>query len=133
MLTNAKNLRGLVIRATDGELGTVDDLYFDDDTWAIRYLTVETGDWLAGRSVLISPFSILRVDWHGQRVDVALTKEQVRKSPDISTHAPISRIHESAYLSYYGYPYYWDGPHMGGDADLPYQAYQAAMAPTASA
>src|SRR5580658_2921467 len=130
MLTNTKDLKGLVIRATDGELGTVDDLYFDDNTWAIRYLTVETGDWLAGRPVLISPFSILRVDWQGQRVDVALMKEQVQKSPDISTQAPISRIHESAYLSYYGYPYYWDGPHMWGDADLP---YQAALAATKSA
>ena len=46
MLTNITHLQGLTIRATDGELGTVDQLYFDDETWAIRYLTVDTGGWL---------------------------------------------------------------------------------------
>ena len=55
MLTNANHLKGLVIQATDGEIGTVDQFYFDDETWAIRYLTVETGGWLGGRQVLISP------------------------------------------------------------------------------
>ena len=58
MFTNAAQLKGFVIRATDGELGTVDQLYFDDETWAIRYLTVDTGGWLGGRHVLISPMSI---------------------------------------------------------------------------
>ena len=128
MLTNTSDLKGLVIRAKDGELGTVDEVYFDDEDWAVRYVTVETGDWLGGRSVLISPFSIIRADWQARRLDVALTKHQVEKSPDISTHAPISRMHESAYLSYYGYPYYWDGPHMWGEADLPYQTAMAASA-----
>ena len=47
MLTNTTNLKGLVIRATDGEVGTVDQLYFDDESWAIRYLTVKTGSWPA--------------------------------------------------------------------------------------
>ena len=58
MLTNATHLKGLVIRATDGELGSVDQFYFDDETWAIRYLMVDTGGWLGGRRVLISPFSV---------------------------------------------------------------------------
>jgi uncharacterized protein YrrD len=48
MLRNAKQLNGFVVRATDGELGAVDQLYFDDETWAIRYLTVELGCWVAG-------------------------------------------------------------------------------------
>jgi len=66
MLSNATHLKGLVIRATDGELGTVDQFYFDDETWAIRYLTVETGGWLGGRLVLISPFSVVHTDWPSQ-------------------------------------------------------------------
>ena len=44
MLTN-KRLQNFVIHATDGELGYVHELYFDDETWAIRYLTVDTGGW----------------------------------------------------------------------------------------
>ena len=63
MLTNRADLKGFAIRATDGELGTVEQLYFDDEIWAIRYLVVDTGGWLGGRRVLISPMSVTRIDW----------------------------------------------------------------------
>ena len=119
MLTKTTHLKGFVIRASDGELGTVDQLYFDDETWAIRYLTVETGGWLGGRSVLISPISIVHTDWADKRLDVALTKKQVENSPDIDTHQPVSRQHEAAYLGYYGYPNYWEGPYLWGSAFFP--------------
>jgi hypothetical protein len=127
MFTN-KRLKDYVIRATDGELGSVVELYFDDETWAIRYLVVDTGGWLSGRRVLISPFSIIRTDWDAVRLDVALTKQQVENSPNIDTHQPVSRQHEAAYLGYYGYPYYWDGPNLWGPA-----FYPAALAVPATA
>ena len=119
MLTNASFLKGLTIQATDGELGTVDEFYFDDETWAIRYLTVVTGGWLGGRSVLISPMSVLHTDWPAKRLDVALTKKQVENSPGIDTHVPISRQHEAEYNLYYGYPYYWGGAFLWGPARYP--------------
>src|SRR3984885_4236237 len=119
MLRNAKDLHGFAIRATDGELGTVDELYFDDETWAIRYLTVETGGWLGGRQVLISPISVVGTEWQARRLDVALTKNQVENSPNIATHQPVSRQHEAAYYGYYGYPYYWEGPYLWGPAFYP--------------
>jgi hypothetical protein len=97
----------------------VHELYFDDETWAIRYLTVDTGGWLGGRRVLISPFSIVRTDWDARRLDVALTKKQVEDSPNIDTHRPVSRQHEAAYLGYYGFPYYWGGPFLWGTAYYP--------------
>ena len=81
MLRNTAHLKGFAIRATDGELGTVDQLYFDDKTWAIRYLVVETGGWLGGRPVLISPISVVHADWQARRLDVALTKKQVETQP----------------------------------------------------
>jgi hypothetical protein len=118
MLTN-KRLQNFVIHATDGELGYVHELYFDDETWAIRYLTVDTGGWLGGRRVLISPFSIVRTDWDARRLDVALTKKQVEDSPNIDTHRPVSRQHEAAYLGYFGFPYYWGGPFLWGTAYYP--------------
>ncbi len=119
MLTKTTNFKGFVIRATDGELGTIDEFYFDDKTWAIRYLTIETGGWLDERRVLISPISIIQTDWQAKRLDVNLTKEQVRHSPDIDTHKPVSRQHEAEYSGYYGYPYYWDGPNLWGPAFIP--------------
>ena len=119
MLKNANHLKGLVIRAKDGEIGTVDQLYFDDETWAIRYLTAETGSWLDDRKVLISPFSVVNADWQAKRLDVALTRKQVEHSPNIDTHRPVSRQHEAEYLGYYGYPYYWGGPYLWGPAYCP--------------
>src|ERR1022692_1855258 len=119
MLTNTKNLKGFAIHATDGDLGTVDQLYFDDESWAIRYLIVETGGWLGGRPVLISPISVTYTDWPAKRLDVALTRKQVENSPDINTHQPVSRQHEAEYLGYYGYPYYWGGPYLWGPGLYP--------------
>jgi len=109
-------LKGFVIRTTDGEIGAVDQLYFDDETWAIRYFTVETGSWLAGRQVLVSPISIVHTDWQAKRLDVALTKKQVENSPNIDTHRPVSRQDEATYSGYYGSPYYW-GFYPAGLAD----------------
>ena len=119
MLTNTAHLKNFVIRAIDGEIGTVDQFYFDDETWAIRYLTVDTGGWLGGRQVLISPISVIRTDWQARQLDVTLTKKQVENSPDINTHEPVSRQHEAAYLGYYGYGNYWGGPYLWGSAFTP--------------
>lgn len=118
MLTN-KRLKDFTIRATDGELGTVVDCYFDDETWAIRYLLVGTGKWLSGRQVLISPISAVHMDWDAARLDVKLTRKQVEHSPDIDTQQPVSRQHEAAYFGYYGYPHYWGGPNAWGPAFYP--------------
>jgi hypothetical protein len=118
MLTN-KHLKDFTIQATDGELGTVEDIYFDDETWAIRYLIADTGGWLGGRQVLISPISVVQTDWEAKRLDVALTKHQVEHSPNIDTHQPVSRQHEASYVGYYGYPYYWGGPYLWGEAAYP--------------
>jgi hypothetical protein len=119
MLRDASELKGLVIRATDGELGTAKQFYFDDDSWAIRYLVLDTGGWLTGKQVLISPYSIVKTDWNARHINVALTKKQVENSPGSDTHLPVSRQHEVAYLGYYGYPYYWSGPYLWGPEYYP--------------
>ncbi len=109
MLRSAKELKGYAIGASDGDIGQVDDLYFDDEAWTVRYLAVDTGTWLSGRRVLISPISLGRPDWTAKKLPVALTRERVSNSPDINTQKPVSRQHEADYFGYYGYPYYWGG------------------------
>ena len=119
MLKNLTELRGYSLRATDGDVGTVKDFYFDDDRWVVRYLVVETGSWLASRKVLISPVS-LGVPDHDQKVlPVSITCEQVKNSPDIDTDKPVSRQHEADYLGYYGYPVYWDSIGIWGAGGVP--------------
>ena len=118
-LKSVVQLQGGTIRATDGEIGKVDQFYFDDETWAIRYLVVNTGGWLPGRLVLVSPIALRQAEWQSKRLDVALTKKQIEDSPRIDTHKPVSRQHEAVYMGYFGYPYYWIGPFLWGLASFP--------------
>ena len=119
MLRNVKDLRGYAIRATDGVIGKVDDFYFDDEDWGIRYLVVDTGSWLSRRKVLISPIAVGHAGWMARRLPVALTRTQVEHSPDIDTRKPVSRQHEAEYFRYYGYPYYWGGGGLWGMGAYP--------------
>jgi hypothetical protein len=118
MLRTASNLKGVTIEAMDGDIGSVQDLYFDDRAWTVRYLVVDTGTWLPGRQVLVSPFAF-RVVPAASRLRTSLTKEQVRESPSIDTDRPVDRQHEIAFAQYYGYPYYWVGPYRWGDLAYP--------------
>jgi sporulation protein YlmC with PRC-barrel domain len=115
MLRTLKELTSYTIGASDGDVGHVKDVYFDDEDWVIRYLVVETGSWLSSRKVLISPYSIGNADWVAHRLPARISKEQVKNSPDIDTEKPVSRQHEIQYADYYSYPYYWDGSGYWGD------------------
>ncbi len=119
MLNTVNQITGSAIKATDGEIGHVSAAFFDDQSWTIRYLVVDTGNWLSGRSVLISPYSVKPNAEATRSVEVALTREQVKNSPDIDTHQPVSRQHEQEFLSYYAYPEYWDGGALWAMGSLP--------------
>jgi uncharacterized protein YrrD len=120
MLRSTRDLEHYSIGATDGDIGHVKDFYFDDDAWVVRYLVVDTGTWLTGRSVLISPISLREPNWIERTLPVAITREQVKNSPDIDTHKPVSRQDENLYLGYYGLPGYWGGAGLWGDGMYPY-------------
>ena len=119
MLRSMNDLEGYSIRATDGTIGHVNDFYFDDEAWVIRYLVVDTGSWLSSRKVLISPIAIGHPNWAEKELPVSITMEQVKHSPDIETGKPVSRQHEMRYLGYYGYPFYWDGGGLWGQGSYP--------------
>ena len=119
MLRSVKDLRGFALLATDGVIGKVDDLYFDDENWGVRYLVVNTGSWLSNRKVLISPIAVGHAGWMAKRLPVDLTRAPVEGSPDIDTRKPVSRQHEAEYFRYYGYPYYWGGAGLWGMGAYP--------------
>jgi len=114
MLRNMKDLLNYAVSATDGPIGHVTDLYFDGAGWVIRYVVVDTGSWLSSRRVLIAPVAMGyphgagdQPGWMEKVFSVAITKEQLKNSPDIDTDKPVTRQHELCYLGYYGYPRYW--------------------------
>ncbi len=114
-----KKLHGYKIAASDGTIGHVKDFYFDDYTWAIRYLVVDTGNWLSGRLVLISPHAFGYIDEENKELSVKLSKNQIEQSPSIDEHKPVSRQYETEYYSYYGYPTYWSGGGLWGMGGYP--------------
>ena len=118
MQKSTKDLKGNAIVATDGDIGKVDDFYFDDKSWTIRYLVADTGNWLLGRKVLLSPIAVGKADFSSGRINVKLTKKQVEESPSIDSDKPVSRQHEAYYHDYYGYPYYWSGPYLWGPCTI---------------
>ena len=113
MLRPASAFKGLAIAATDGDIGSIRDLYFDDHTWTVRSLVVDTGSWLPGRQVLISPLSV-RGRSHGDRVSVDLSRSQVENGPSIDSDKPVDREHEEALARYYDQRFYWEGPYRWG-------------------
>lgn len=119
MRRSISRLQGCSVHARDGELGTVDDFYFDDEAWSIRYMVVNTGGWLSGREVLISTAALKKPRWKSRAFPVELTKRQVKDSPGVDTYRPVSRQHEDELNAYYGWPVYWGSPLMGVGLTMP--------------
>lgn len=113
MKRGIKSLIGFTLGSNDGEIGKVKEFYFDDETWTIRYLLVDTGTWLSGRVVLISPEALLAPDWENRTFPVNLTKDELRNSPDINTDEPVSRQEENKLRTYYPWMVYWEQGYYG--------------------
>ncbi|MBD3335314.1 MAG: PRC-barrel domain containing protein [Candidatus Eisenbacteria bacterium] len=107
-LRGTKEVRGYHIRARDGEIGHVHDFIIDDADWIVRYIVIDTSNWLPGRKVLISPDWIEELSWEEGRVSVDLTKESIQDSPEYDSSRPVERDYEKSLYEYYGRPRYWD-------------------------
>ncbi|HET6467560.1 MAG TPA: PRC-barrel domain-containing protein [Geminicoccaceae bacterium] len=109
MLQSINDLMGYRIAASDGEIGTVADVLFDDSTSALRYVVVDTGTWLSGRQVLLAPAAFGAPNPTDRTLPTALTRHQVESSPDLSSDMPVSRQLEESVHSHYGWAPYWQG------------------------
>ncbi len=115
MLRNASAIKGYAIAASDGRLGTVSDFLFDDATWLVRWVVVDTGKWLSGRKVLLPPSVLGHLDPKEKEFSVRLTMQEVKDSPEVDTEQSVSRQMETKVYDYYGWSPYWGtGFYMGG-------------------
>jgi hypothetical protein len=119
MLRSIKQLYGDKLGASDGEIGHVKDFYFDDQNWAVRYVMADTGSWLTGRQVLLSPHAFEPLHQTGKVLSVNLTRKQIENSPSILSHKTVSRQYEEEYYRYYGWPSYWQGDALWGMSGFP--------------
>ena len=118
MLNKVKTLKNYKLKCLDGEIGKVKEFYFDDHNWTIRYLIADTGNWLVGRQVLISPYALDGVNNEDQYIIINLTKNQIENSPSLDSDKPVSRQYEEDYYTYYEWPVYWGDPNIGGTCGL---------------
>lgn len=119
MNQNIKSIQGQKLSAHDGEIGHVADFYFDDKSWAIRYLVANTGSWLSDRLVLISPHSLGSPNDDAKTLPVNLSRKEIENCPPTETDKPVSRQYEVDYYRYYGWPVYWHGSGLWGAGSYP--------------
>ena len=114
MLRSIRQLYGKALGTAEGDIGRVKDFYFNDQHWVVRYVIADTGSWLSGRLVLISPHAFGNVHQDGDCLLVNLSRKQIENGPAIDSDKPVSRQYEEDYYRYYGWPVYWDGiRHVG--------------------
>lgn len=122
MIRSMKKMNGFSIKAIDGKIGELEDIFFDDENWIVRYFVIDTGDWLEDRLVLVSPSAIKKVDLGNEIIEVTLDKQQIEDSPKIDSDKPVSRQHEHDLVNYYNWPNYWisaGGAFMAGPIVVP--------------
>lgn len=120
MLYFTSRLKSYNIHATDGEMGKVKDVCFDDHSWAIRYAQVDTHKWLPARNVYLSPSSFTGVNVDEEIVEVDYTKDTIKNSPTIPADTEISKANEASLTEYYGWNRYWRGANLWGAVDRPF-------------
>jgi len=147
MLWRASSIKGFEIHGSDGQIGAVTDLLFDDKTWTTKWLTVHTGPWLFGHTVLLQVSILGKPDHDARQVFVRLTRQQVKDSPHAATDLPVSQSIEAGVSRYDEELPFWQSeassrglrpegttifmPHIGLDADPLFQAGSAALVPAA--
>jgi hypothetical protein len=102
MLYDLNALIGSPVAATDGETGSVRNFLFDDQSWEIRYVVVDVGNWLKRRDVVLPTSTLERPDWESKTCHAHLSKEQIRNSPDVDAEMSVSRQQEIAMRNYFG-------------------------------
>jgi uncharacterized protein YrrD len=106
-LRSTHDVAGHTIQASDGTIGHVEDFIIDDETWALRYIIVDTKDWLPGKKVLISPHWIESISWEESKVFINLTKKEIEMSPEYTESVLVTRNYETGLHKHYNRPGYW--------------------------
>jgi hypothetical protein len=118
-LLNLDTIKTYALEAVNGEVGRFEEIYFEDSYFMIRYLVVNTGGWLSGQKVLLSPFTVGDVDEKDHKLFIELTQEQIKHSPPIESNRPVSREYEINYFNYYGWPPYWENTPWPSTPSIP--------------
>lgn len=119
MLHTSRDLTSYLVQARDDSCGEIKDLLFDDGTWNVRYMAIDTGNWLPGRKVIIPPHELDPAQFSRDTMHVSLTRRQIENSPPLETDKPVSRQHELKIHGHYRWQPYWTGDVPPGESPQP--------------
>ena len=105
-LRSVVSVNGYHVHATDGELGHVENFLADDANWDIRYLVIATRNWWPGKHVRLAPYAVKEIDWSEERINVNVTRDQVKSSPAWDPLAMTDNIGEQHLHRHFGWPGY---------------------------
>ncbi|HET7197957.1 MAG TPA: PRC-barrel domain-containing protein [Burkholderiales bacterium] len=108
MLRSVKRLRGQPIVARDGAIGFIVDVYFDDRSWRVRYLVLDTGRPMPRRRVLIAPACVQPAGEkraQDERIHVRLTRAEIEKCPELDEDRPVFLQHDMGSVTARGDPH----------------------------
>ena len=106
-LRSATELRGYNIEGGDGAIGHIEDFIVDDVSWSIHYLVINTSNWWVGKKVLVAPQWASSIRWLERKVNVDLSRQAIKSSPEWNPGETINREYEARLYDYYGRPAYW--------------------------
>jgi len=106
-LRSSSQIMGYTVAATDGEVGEVKDVIIDIDTWKVRYLVLDVGNWLSGRQVIVDTDWVEHFSYDDKTAHVSLAKDQIKEAPAFDPNEPINRSYEVTLYDFYGKPHYW--------------------------
>ncbi|MFY4730553.1 PRC-barrel domain-containing protein [Nitrospira sp. BLG_2] len=115
-----RDIAALTLSAIDGQMGSISELYFDDQSWTVRYLVINTGGWLSWRNVLLAPLAVAGIDDADASMRINLRKEQIEQAPPIEEAKPISRQYEEAYYEHFRWAPYWQAGTTFLGTPIPY-------------
>ena len=104
VLRRTEDLYGFALRGIDGSIGKVHDLYFDEASWMVRYLTLDTQSWPVRRFILLAPCALKKLAWDKRRGSVQVTRAQVTGCPEIEPRPSLSWRHCAEMDEYFGWP-----------------------------
>lgn len=104
---DTQDLKNYTIQASDGDIGSVSEFYFDEEHFYLRYLVVNTENFLFRNLVLVSPISFTNINFEEKIIKLKITKKELEDSPGLDSVDVISRKYEKDYNNHFAWPYYW--------------------------
>ncbi|MFH1299445.1 MAG: PRC-barrel domain-containing protein [Planctomycetota bacterium] len=106
-LRSVAEVIGYQIQCMEGVVGHVEDMIVDTESWSLRYLIIDTRNWLPSKKVIIAFDWITHITWEDRKAHVDLTQDQVKNAPVYDPRLPVNRAYETQLYDFYGRPTYW--------------------------